>query len=111
MAVVPSDPVDVNSIRKIEERFLASLGMTDLGSCRLTAKPGGESLDLAAGLLERPGTVDFFGGETRFILDRKLCRDAAGGFGVPYGTPHEAPPLVVNAPPRASPANPLFGNA
>src|SRR5260370_17630074 len=70
MAVVPSDPVDVNSIRKIEKRFLASLGITDLGSCPLTPNPGAASFDLAAGFLKRAGKVDFLGVRPHFIPPR-----------------------------------------
>src|SRR5260370_19039152 len=111
MAVVPSDPVDVNSIRKIEERFLASLGMTDLGSCRLTAKPGGESLDLAAGFLKRAGTVDFLGGETQFIPDGKLGGDAAARFTFAQATRNEALELLLRLAPGDDEAIEFFVNA
>src|SRR5260370_12400659 len=106
---LPSDPCDVNSIRKIEERFLstrsessiASLGMTDLGSCRLTSELGGQRFDLAAGFLEGAGTVDFLGSEKQFFLDGKLGGDAAAGFGFAEAARDEALELLL----RRAPGN------
>jgi len=54
--------------------------MTELGSCRLTAESGGEGFDLAAGFVERAGTINFLRGVAQFFLDRKLRGHARAGF-------------------------------
>jgi hypothetical protein len=85
--------------------------MTDLGSWRLTAELGGESLDLAAGFCERAGAVDFLGGETEFFLHGKLCGDAAEGFGFAEATSEEALELLLRLAPGDDQAVQIFVNA
>jgi hypothetical protein len=85
--------------------------MTDLGSCRLLAELGGESLDLVAGFRERARAVDFLGGETEFFLDGKLCGDAAESFGFTEATSEEALELLLRLAPGDDQAVQFFVNA
>jgi hypothetical protein len=85
--------------------------MTDLGSCRLPAELGGESLDLAAGFCERTRAVDSLSGETEFFLDGKLCGDAAEGFGLAKATSEEALELLLRLAPGDDQAVQIFVNA
>src|SRR5438876_155678 len=67
--------------RPLRRRVSRDAGMMDLASYRPTAQLGGQGFDLAAGLLERTGAIDFLGGEKKFLFDGKLGGDAAPGFG------------------------------
>jgi hypothetical protein len=65
------------------------------------AKLGGESFDLTAGFVERPGTVDSFGRELEFFLYGKLCGDTAAGIRFAEATRNEALQLLL----RFAPSN------
>ncbi len=73
--------------------------MMDLASYRPTAQLGGQGFDLAAGLLERTGAIDFLGGKKKFLFDGKLGGDAAPGFGFAEATREEALELLFGLAP------------
>ena len=66
---------------------------------------------MAAGFLERAGTVDLFGGEAEFFVDWKLSGDAAAGFGFAEAAREEALELLLRLAPGDDQAIQIFVNA